>query len=375
MTTPLQVDTNFPGGNAVIESVRGDVVVLRPDLRDTLGEWFYWHVRLRSAEGRRVRFEFNRLYVLTCRGPAVSWDGGASWQWLGSGGCAEAFECDIPESAADLRLSVGIPYVGEHLQRWSERHRDHPALVRESLCTSEAGRVVEAFRVLAPASSPAHCLVVTARHHACEAIANYTLEGLLDAALGRDELGRWFASNVEVLAIPFMDADGVEAGDQGKNRAGHDHNRDYGPGSRYRSVSALKERVPVWTAGRPLLAFDLHCPWISNDENERIFQVGGPDPAGAAAQARLGKCVEAMREGPLPYVAADDWPHGRGWNVTDPALPPRTCSGWARTVRGCVVSTSWEIPYANARCVEVLPAGARAFGRDLAAGVRRFLGG
>ena len=45
--------------------------------------------------------------------------------------------------------------------------------------------------------------------------------------LADNEDGYWFRRNVEVLAIPFMDKDGVEEGDQGKNRKPRDHNRDY----------------------------------------------------------------------------------------------------------------------------------------------------
>ena len=41
--TQICVDANFPGGNIVVDSIAGDLVTLRPDLRDTEGDWFYWY--------------------------------------------------------------------------------------------------------------------------------------------------------------------------------------------------------------------------------------------------------------------------------------------------------------------------------------------
>ena len=71
-------------------------------------------------------------------------------------------------------------------------------------------------------------LVLTARHHACESMASHVLEGILSGVLADDDCGRRWREGWQVVAAPFMDKDGVEDGDQGKNRRPHDHNRDYG---------------------------------------------------------------------------------------------------------------------------------------------------
>ena len=39
------VDTAIPAGNAIVNSIDGDTVSIRQDLRDTKGEWFYWAFR------------------------------------------------------------------------------------------------------------------------------------------------------------------------------------------------------------------------------------------------------------------------------------------------------------------------------------------
>ena len=81
-------------------------------------------------------------------------------------------------------------------------------------------------------------------------MASWTLEGVLEAVLADTPDGRWARENVEWMAVPFMDLDGVEQGDQGKNRQPHDHNRDYLGRSIYPTVAALKEFVPGWSAGK-----------------------------------------------------------------------------------------------------------------------------
>lgn len=69
------------------------------------------------------------------------------------------------------------------------------------------------------------------------------MEAVLDAADVR-----WLREQVEFFVVPFMDKDGVEAGDQGKNRRPYDHNRDYQGESLYASVRAMRELVTAGSA-------------------------------------------------------------------------------------------------------------------------------
>ena len=48
----LTVDSDFPGGNLLVEKIEGDTVLVRQDVRDTQGTWFWWHFRVRGAAGR-----------------------------------------------------------------------------------------------------------------------------------------------------------------------------------------------------------------------------------------------------------------------------------------------------------------------------------
>jgi hypothetical protein len=199
------------------------------------------------------------------------------------------------------------------------------------------------------------------------------MEGLLESVLARTEDGQWFRNNVEFLALPFMDKDGVEEGDQGKNRSPHDHNRDYAGKSIYPSVAALREFVPSWSHGRLHIALDLHCPYISGPHNEVIYLVGSPNKNIWAQQQIFGRTLEDICTGPLPYKAFDNLPFGKAWNTNKNYGKLKSCSRWAAEIEQVRLATTIEIPYANVGGEEVTADTARAFGSDLARAIRKYL--
>ena len=84
----VEVDADFPGGNVIVERIDGDNIHVRPDLRDTVGDWFYWNFRVRGAAGRTITVHFTKGNPIGVRGPAVSIDGGKSWSGSGPTRCA-----------------------------------------------------------------------------------------------------------------------------------------------------------------------------------------------------------------------------------------------------------------------------------------------
>src|SRR6187431_1858647 len=77
----LKIDASFPGGNITVDRIEGDAILLRPDLRDTNGDWFYWAFRVTGAAGRTLAFTFSSDRY-SARGPAISTDGGGTWLWM-----------------------------------------------------------------------------------------------------------------------------------------------------------------------------------------------------------------------------------------------------------------------------------------------------
>lgn len=369
----LTIDASCPGGNILIEDISGDVIRLREDLRDTEGGWFFWRFRVRGAAGRDLRFFFTSWEVIGPRGPAISFDQGLTWNYLGLDRvyANQSFRFRFPDEAHDVQFCFTIPYLESNLRTWLASHAGSDRLRQETLCTSRQGRAVERLHAGCLDRPPAHRILLTARHHACESIANFVIEGFLDAVLAADDLGGWYARNAEVLTIPFVDKDGVENGDQGKNRRPHEHSRDYAGESAFPETAAIRKLLPAWSDGRCRLCIDLHCPWIRNFLNERIHQVGRKDLRTQEEQSRLGRLLLSCQTGPLRYDPADDIPFGTHWNTN----PDRSKGLWGlcSTIPEIRLQTTFEIPYANHWETTMTVEGARAFGRDLARGARIFL--
>lgn len=369
----LKVDAEIPGGNIIVESVAGDSIRVRQDLRDTQGQWFYWAFRVRGAAGRTLHVEFTDGDVIGVRGPAVSTDRGRTWQWLGADAVEGAsFRFRVPPAAREVRFSMNIPYFESDLRAFLKRHAGNPSLEVGVLARSRKGRPIEQLRLGRLDGHAAHRVLLTARHHACESLASYSLEGILETILGPTDEGRWLRENVEFLVVPFMDKDGVEDGDQGKNRRPHDHNRDYNGESIHPSVAALRKRIPAWSEGRLDFALDMHCPYIRGKGNEAILFVGVPNQAVWGEVERFSRLLESTRGGPLPYRRADNLAFGVSWNRPESGRQ-KSFDTWAAEQPGIRFASTIEIPYAEALGTPVTPESARALGTDLARALRIYL--
>jgi len=364
----VRIDADFPGGNIVCEKIEGETIYIRQDLRDTQGDWFYWYFRVRGAEGKTLKFQFTGSDVIGLRGPGVSIDGGITWKWLGRQTVeGKSFRFAFPADVPDVRFSMAMPYVEENLKRFLSRWQGRPEIKVDVLCKTKKGRSAELLYLGRLDGNAPFRVAFTCRHHACEMMASYVLEGIMETVLTDDDIGRWYRDNVEMFIVPFVDKDGVEDGDQGKNRKPHDHNRDYGGQSIHPTVAAIREKLPAWGGGRLRVAIDLHCPSL----RDQVLQfVGGPDEDNWKCIGRLAAILEKVQQGPLVFSAADNIPFGKGWNNNPNA---RTFSRFAAAIPGVWVGSTIEVPYATARGKEVNADSARRFGRDVAAALMQYL--
>lgn len=246
----IQVDCQFPGGNILVDSIDAEknTVHIRPDLRDTMGSWFYFAFRVRDAEGKTVRFEFEpNSHCLGPLGPAGSSDEGATWGFLSDKKIPDkpSFTYTFGPNEKSVLFAHAIPYTQKNWDIFIAKYRDRNDIRLETLCKSHTGkRDVEQLRISPNNPNAKFWMAFTARHHAGEVSANHMVEGILQEIFSDSKEGKWLRENTEIVVIPFMDKDGVEEGDQGKNRKPHDHNRDYIQ-EIYPSVKAFKN-----TAGR-----------------------------------------------------------------------------------------------------------------------------
>lgn len=312
------VRSDFPGGNGRLEGVdegSRTLTVRKEPKGSGAGRHYYFCFEVSGLEGKwKVRVV--DAPSLTRMGPAVSTDGGETWRFLFDRPVpppgVETFEYDFPQGGRPVRFCVSIPYGEREWAAFVARHAGNPAAKLGELCKDRSGRSVERLDIPNVNGKPAWTFLFTARHHASEVSASAVLEGILDEALSDTPEGRWVRANGQVIAVPFMDKDGVVAGDQGKRRLPHDHNRDYVQ-EVYPSVKALK-RLARDAPGR-VYHVDLHSPSLKGKEHDHVYAIC---PEGARHDARwraFSRAFEAATEGAaLKYDPQWNIPFGHFWN-------------------------------------------------------------
>ena len=258
------VTDRFPGGNITVNSIIGNHVSLSINNRDSQ-PWFYWAFQVSGAAGRTLTFTFDGDF-LGYWGPAVSHDL-LSWHWQEP----EAYRAD-PENRHSFTYTFSevenTVYFAHNMLYNREAFQQMDFMEMHTLCVDSDGTPVP----LASIGEGENVILMTARHHACEAPANYMLEGVLR------ELHQELPDNYKILAVPFVDMAGVVAGDQGKGRIPHDHNRDYLPISIYPTVRAMKAL-------------------LAQENIKYIFDFHDPCHIGSANDyTRLVNAYESMRE-------------------------------------------------------------------------------
>ena len=339
---PVVIRTDFPGGNAIITSNDGDTVQLEPDLRGDR-PWFYWLLEAKANRAGSVRFVLPSMVIghrngaIGFQGPASSRDGGRTWRWMGTEQVAgNTFRIDFIEAGETVRLGVTIPYTTANLSSFLARHADNPHLKSGVLTKSSQRRDVELLQV-GQRKPGRQAVLITGRHHAAETIASYVIEGMLEAAMSESEAGKEFRERFVLFCVPLVDKDGVENGDQGKNRRPHDHNRDYTDSPIYPEVHAIQQLQAV---ERFDYALDVHCPTLVIDIHQVMYFVGAKNHPPKNFE-KVTEFAKRIKTG-LPAGA----PHGPlVWLRNESKMSPKN-SRWFAFQEGVIMSATLEIPFA-----------------------------
>ena len=357
----LRIDDHLPAGNIVVDKTVGDTVFVQPDMTGHKGEWFYWAMRVRGAQGKTIVFQFPRTCV-GARGPVVSLDKGKTFFFAG-GDSRTTFTWTFGPKDMDVYFYECHPYLPSDWKRFL-RTLDMKMYSKGVLCRSRNGKKVPEASFGKLDGGEKHRVVITARHHCSESMASYVMEGILQGFCASDETGKWLRDNVGLTVVPFVDYDGVVNGDQGKNRDPHDHNRDYLQ-FLYPETKAVSE---LYVEKGAEIILDLHCPWIVDGVNELLYNpLGNPEIIpDIESENRFISLVERNAEG-LPYDSSNNIPFGTSWNTNSNYADGTSCLNWARmNAPGAHVCLCFEVPFANAGGTEVNPESARVFGRSLA---------
>lgn len=356
----LKIQSDFPGGNVKVESIQGNTARIAPDLRTTPTDWIYWNFSTEASQAGRAQFIFKGIHIST-RGPAFSLDDGKTWKWLGKehvtycvpkGNQDESFYFDFTQPGQKVRFSVGFPYVESNLSEFTAKHAANPNLIKSTLTKSLKGRPVELLQIGKPGPGISSVLVA-ARSHCCEALASYVLEGLLDEAMSDSPAGVAFRKKYVLYAAPFLDKDGVEDGDQGKNRAPHDHNRDYGSNNIYPEIKALQNLAKEKDIR---VAIDFHCPFLRGDIHEAYHWLGLKVPHIASNMEELNGWLAEER--PLGQNTALSLLKKVDASVKTEGIP---FSWYFAQQPNSLIGVTLESPYAQAENTDA----ARNYGRGL----------
>jgi len=373
--TSFTLDKNVPAGNIALERIEGNSVYVHQELRDTAGDWFYWAFRVTGAQGRTLDFHFTKSAAVGTRGPCVSLDHGQTWSYAAENGATRyAFTYTFPTNATEVWFYETIPYLQTDWEAFLARHAADRGTVFETgvLCQSRKGRNVEKAVFGNLSGNPKHRIFLSARRHCSETMASFVMEGVLESVFAQDETGAWFRSNVEIMAVPFMDKDGCEEGDQGKNRKPHDHNRDY-TDFLYPETRGIRDWIAQRANNKLDIFFDFHCPWLYGSFNEFVYQVHEKHKENADKTSRFGKILEGLQRGSMAYREKDDIRWGVGWNTDKNYTAGRAVKTWAMDELQCEFVSSFEIPFATANGKVVTRESCREFGGDIARAFRRYI--
>ena len=381
----IEIRSDYPGGNVKVDKIdeAANVIVLRPDLRDTKGNWFYWDFIVRRSRGdrpteRTIHFQFpkNGYDYLASLGPAISKDGGKTWRWLNADGKRHepknAFDYTFAADETETRFATSIPYLQKDWDAASVRWRGKEGVKFDVLCKSQSGRRdTELLRIACRKGKAKWLFAYTARHHACETTANPVMEGIIDEILSGSPEGEWVRDNADCVFVPFMDKDGVEDGDQGKNRRPHDHNRDYVAGI-YTSVRAWKELLVRESHGKKIVFFDLHSPHVRSyprcPEQDCAFTFETPYPRNSAhVNAFRRNWAELSKGCKLAYDGKNDIPAGKGHAAKmerDRLAGLATSRQWVEAQPNCWASLCCEFGYSLCNGIYSQDGG-RELGRNL----------
>ena len=363
----LKIDCSIPGGNIIVKSSDGFEAFLQRDIRDTEGDWFYWEFRGIFEEKGKYTFRFDRGCIGP-RGPALSYDYGVSWEWLGRdrvdyGKHSFMYEYDGSKNNTII-FCVGMQYQQAHFDAFLAKYASSPLIAKTTLCKSRKGRRVELIKIADPALKSKRKLLLTSRHHCGEMMATYVLEGILAEALENLPARKMY----EISAVPFVDKDGVIDGDQGKNRRPHDHARDYGDSPIYPETKAIMALVKD---ERFELMLDIHCPGLYGANNEHIYFVG-PESKRFEAETLALAGILAEEAAGLALFSGDVLLFGSAWNTGDNYKNGKPIRDWADGLDFVTHAVSIEIPFANARGTTLSADLMRLFGRIFARALLKY---
>lgn len=371
----LRFSTDFEGGNGFIEKISNDTIWITPDTRNIVGDWFYWAIDITSSIDQCFVLCLPP-YKIPAFGAAYSIDCGENWDWLKTEETKymESFKMCFCANKT-VRLSMGFTYTGSNWKKFI-KNLDTNKFITDTLCMSSNNEAVPMilFKDKENTSILKPKIVITARHHACEMMANYVLEGIIKSLISKEKQNP-ILEKYDILIIPFVDYDGVQNGDQGKNRFPRDHNRDYSGESIYTTTKAIREYITSWAQGNLILVLDLHCPGIWGREHELLHIVGSKSKKYAEAETSFASYLARhTQDKELVFDETSILKFGVSWNNDKSQIQGDSFTAWIqKEFPNSRLSCSVEIPYATNKGQKITIENLNEFGGAMLHAIMDFL--
>jgi hypothetical protein len=236
--TSIRLDDTFEGaslGNWAVVPPSTVRFSLRMDTNASTR--YFFSFRVIEANGLDVSFSHSHaLEVASLESwgytqPVISYDDGQTWTRIthaGVVGAAYVFQSPIAADTAWVALK--IPYNFSKWMAYSAAIESNPLVSSiENIGSSLDGNPVHLVTITDPAvaSTQKNGIWVVARHHPGEPGGSYMVEGFMRWLLGGSAQASELLRRAEVFIVPFMNPDGVLAGNQRVNLAGLDLNRQW----------------------------------------------------------------------------------------------------------------------------------------------------
>ncbi len=236
--TSIRLDDTFEGASLGNWEVRPPTAIsfsLRKDTNASTRHFFSF--RVIGANGLDVSFSLPDALEVASPGswgytqPVISYDDGQAWTRItnaGLVGAAYVFQTSIAADTAWVALK--IPYNFSKWTAYSATIASNPLVSSiEQVGSSLDGNPIHLVTITDPAvaSAQKNGIWVVARQHPGEPGGSYMVEGFMRWLLGGSAQASELLRQAEVFVVPFMNPDGVMAGNQRVNLAGLDLNRQW----------------------------------------------------------------------------------------------------------------------------------------------------
>lgn len=353
----ISITKDFAGGNIKVVKITDDDVYLSQEIRDTSVWWFYWNFRITVGSPKKLTFHFEDGEVIGYFGPAIN--DGSGWHFDKNTFINHTSFCYDFLSAGIYQFAFSIPYQVEDFDKFYPSISNYAN--RHTAVKTFRGR--DQFYINFGNQKSDKIILLTCRHHACESMAEFCLEGLIDELTASSNV---ITENYRIYCFPFIDLDGVEDGDQGKERQPHDHNRDYIDKPIYPTTRFIKKLTNKKSLH---YAFDFHCPykWYGVHDQMSLVEAEAPYCNAQKGFSRYFEIQNHSDNCTIEYLQSNNVVYGTEWNNGNPRSFTRFCNE-----NGAKLAFSFEVPYFGARKKPYMPQELREFGHSFAKAVIKY---